>query len=110
LRSPRRGADADGEPAVLAVDQLALAGVDAGADVKAEVKHAFGDLLCASDRSCRTIEGGEKAVARGVVLDAAPATERLTHDCVVVKDQLLPVITELCLLLCGSDDVGEQHP
>src|SRR5205807_4466751 len=74
-----------------------------------EVTHSFGDFLCAANRARRTIEGGEEAVARGVVFHAAPPTERLTHDCVVAKDQLLPVVvTKLDLLLSRSDDVGEQ--
>ena len=62
-------ADAYGDSADLAVDELAFAGVDSGPNADAEVAYPFGDLERAADGSRRPVEAGEEPVAGGVDLN-----------------------------------------
>ena len=84
------GADVDGDPADLAVDQLALAGVQAGADLEAELAHRLGDRAGAADRPGRAVEGGEEAVAGGVDLLAAEPDQLAPDERVVALEQVAP--------------------
>ena len=45
-------ADMRGDPSDLAVDDLALTGMQAGADLEAELAHALGDRVGTADRAC----------------------------------------------------------
>ena len=78
-------------------------------DLDAELAHTSDDLVHASDRSCRSVEGGVEAVPCGVVLDAVPARERIANHRMMREHQLLPTsVTDLGLLLRGADDVRER--
>ena len=74
-------------------------------DLDAELAHTSDDLVHASDRSCRSVEGGVEAVPCGVVLDAVPARERIANHRMMREHQLLPTsVTDLGLLLRGADE------
>src|SRR5439155_3772851 len=64
-------ADVHRDPADLAADELALACVDAGADLETEVPHRVHDLARATHRARRPVERGEKAIAGRLDLVAA---------------------------------------
>lgn len=71
-RASHRGdpsADRHGQPGVLALDDLALAGVDSRADLDVQLAHATRDLDGAWDGAGGAIEGGIEAVARRIVLN-----------------------------------------
>jgi hypothetical protein len=61
----------DRDPVHVAVDQLHLAGVQAGANVEPEVLHRVADRARAVDRARRPVERRERAVA-GELDDCAP--------------------------------------
>jgi hypothetical protein len=50
------GTDRDREPSRLAIDELALACVDASADVDPKVAHALSNIDRASDRTSRAVK------------------------------------------------------
>src|SRR5262245_32053327 len=103
------GPGVDGDPSDLAVDELALARVQPGAYVDAELAHTVDDRLGATDGACRAVERGEEPVAGGVHLAAASACELPTDNRVVALEQLAPTgIAELGHLLRRADDVGEE--
>jgi hypothetical protein len=64
------GADADGDPADLAVDRLDLADVHPGANLEVERADGLDDRLRAPNGAGGTVERREEAVTRGVDLDA----------------------------------------
>src|SRR5579864_8029772 len=100
----------DGDSPDLAVHELALAGVEAGAHLDSEPAHALRDRARAADRPRRAVEAREEAVTGRVELLAAEAGELGTDDPVVVGDELFPpAVAELGCLLRRVDDVGEEH-
>ena len=74
------GADVDGDAADLPVEELALAGVEPGAELDAERLDGLPDRLRAADRARRPVEAREEAVARGVDLAAPVAGEQAADD------------------------------
>ena len=66
----------DSQTARLAVDELALAGVDTRTRVDAETGYLGLNRLCAADCTRRPVEGREEAVPRGVDLGPAIAGQR----------------------------------
>ncbi len=69
-------ADGDCQTARLPVDDLAFADVDAGSRLDAEATDTLGNLMSAVDGARWPHEAGEEAVARRVVLGAAPRLSR----------------------------------
>ena len=107
-RDPR--ADHHREPRDLALVELALAGVDARADVEPELADALDDRLGAADRPRRAVEGREEAVAGRVLLLAAVARQLAADEGVVTLEQLAPgTVAELGRPRVEPDDVGEEH-
>src|SRR6266508_1166828 len=107
-RDPR--SDVHCDPGEVVATQLALAGVDAGADFQADVAGILGDGAGAFDGPSGPVEGGEEAVAGGVHLLAAKASELTADHVVVGVEQLLPApVAESGRLFGRPDDVGEQH-
>ena len=78
--------DVDRDASDLAVDELALPRVEAGANVDSEVAHRLSDLARAADPSRGTVEAREEAVARGVELASAEARKVPADDRVVVAN------------------------
>src|SRR5262245_42486742 len=70
-RHPRP--DRDRDAGDLLVDDLALAGVEPGAELEPQLGHRVPDRARAADRTRRPVEAGEEPVARRVQLDAAVA-------------------------------------
>src|ERR671930_2095198 len=104
------GSDVDGDPARLPAVELALAGMDARADVEAEVAEDAPDRARARDGARRAVEAREDAVACGVDLLPAEPGDLGPHGSVVACDQLAPrAVAELRRPLGRADDVGEQH-
>src|SRR2546427_6518210 len=62
------GAGVDGDAHHLAVDELALAGVQAGAYFESELAHGLADRAGTADCAAGSVERGQKAVADGVDL------------------------------------------
>ena len=80
----------------LVVHELDLASVQAGAHLKAERSDGGADGYRASDRPCRAIERGEKAIASRVDLAAPEAVELGPDDLAVGLQQVTPAgIAEL---------------
>src|SRR4029453_9521236 len=57
-------ADVDGHAADVVADELALAGVQAGAHIDVERSHGVRDRSRTADPARRSVEGGEEAVAQ----------------------------------------------
>ncbi len=107
LRDP--GADVDCDPADLAVHHLALARVQAGAHVEAQVANTLGDRTGAADRARRPVETREEAVAGDVELGAAEANELAADQRVMTLEELPPrAVAELRCFRRRADDVGEE--
>src|SRR5918992_2616583 len=68
------GADVDGDPADVAVEQLAFAGVQAAADAQPQPVELLDDLLRTADGARRAVKGGDEPVAERLYL--APAMPR----------------------------------
>src|SRR3954452_15745022 len=81
------GSNRHGQPRELAVDYLAFTGVHPRADLESELAHAGRDLLSALDRASGPVKRCIEAVARGVVLDAAPPIERCPDEAVMLGYQ-----------------------
>src|SRR6266566_8903100 len=103
-------ADVDRDPADLGVHALALAGVQPGPHLDAEIADALGDRTRAADPAGGPVERGEEAVAGGVELRAAVAPQHPAHRRVVILEQLAPArVSEFYRLGCRANDVGEQN-
>src|SRR5437879_2918869 len=99
----------DGETGRLPIDQFALSCMDSGADLDPQFPHTLGDLERTADGAGGPVKGRVEAVAGSVVLDPVPARQGAPHHSMVVLDQLLPgVVTEGCLLMRRTDDIGKQ--
>src|SRR5207253_11092148 len=107
---PDARADVDGDAADIVADQLAFAGVEAGAYLDPELAHRVASRTGAADRARGPIEGGEKAVAHRLHRAAPVALELPAHERVVAPDQIPPAaVAERGGLPGGLDDVGEHH-
>jgi len=89
-RGGHAGADVHGDAAHVVAPQLALAGVQAGADIEAERAQRPADGQRTAHRACGTVEGREEAVARRVNLPAAEAAQLLAYGGVVPLEQVAP--------------------
>ncbi len=79
--SPSRhaGADVHGDAAVFVSHHFALARMKSGAHVDAELVHCLRDGARTANPACRTIEGGEEPIARGINLAATIVIQLATH-------------------------------
>ena len=103
------GARMHGNPGDLAVRDLAFPGMQARTDGDAQLSDTVDDGAGATDRACRPVEDGEKAVAGGVDLAAAESRQLAPDDRVMTLQQLAPgAIPELERLSRRIDDVREQ--
>src|SRR5688500_10516497 len=84
------GGDVDGETADVSGADVALAGVEAGADLQAEAGELVTDGPGALDGPGGGVEGGQEAVAESLDLLALPAPELLADDGVVLFQQRPP--------------------
>jgi hypothetical protein len=83
-------ADVNSNAPDLAVHELALPGVEAGAHLDGEFAHALPDRASAADRSRGAVEACEESVSGRVELPAAEAGELGTDASVVAGDQPSP--------------------
>ena len=89
--------------------ELALARVQAGADLEAQRRDAVPERGCAADRACGAVEGGEEAVPGRVDLVAAEALELAADGNTVGLEQLAPAaVAEVSGELGRADEVGEE--
>src|SRR6185312_3603533 len=86
------GADMQSDPCDLAVDELALAAVQPGADLEPELGSAGDDRRCAPYRPRGPVEGGEEAVARRVDLPPAEAHELAADERSVALEEPQPLV------------------
>ena len=103
------GSDADGDPADLAIDDLALAGVDPGPDLDAKVA----DTLKLISRAQRIARAGPSKVASSpspaVSFSTPRHSARVPRTRVVALHEVLPgMVTDGCLPFGRPDDVGEH--
>src|SRR5438552_14311226 len=101
--------DVHREAGDLAVDDLYLAGMDAGAHLNAMRLDGFDDRLGAPHRSSRSIERSEEPVTCGVHLRSPVASQQAPDSRMVPLDDLSPtMVTELRVHRGRADDVREQ--
>src|SRR5688572_422366 len=79
-----------GDAAELVADDLALAGMHAGADLDASRARCVAHGGCAADGARGAVEGGEEAVARGINLATAVMLEVLPHERLKTLEELAP--------------------
>lgn len=98
------GADVDGDARHLPVQQLDLAGMQAGTDLEAQRAQGVHDRPRASNRSRRTVKSGKEAVAGRVDLTTVEALQLTTHGDVVLLDDSPPAaVTQFRHLCRGAD-------
>jgi hypothetical protein len=98
------------DPGHLAVHQLALARVQAGAHLQSQLRHGLDDRVRTADGPRRPVEGREEAVSGCVHLRSAEADELAADELVVALEEVAPgAVAERGRLLAGADDVGEEH-
>src|SRR5712691_5368544 len=97
------------DPCDLAVNKLALAGVETRTHVEPQPLDSLGDRAGAADRPRWPVEGGEESVARSVDLRAAGERELAPDQRVVPLEELAPArVPKLDGGGGGIDDVGEE--
>ena len=101
--------------AELVAHDLALAGVETGADPDAEGANGVADGAGAADGAGGAVEGGQEAVARGIELPAAESDDLAANRGVVGLEEIPPgTIPDGRGGRSGAHDVGEengrQHP
>ena len=102
--------DVHGHPRQPVPKQLALAGVDAGAQLDAEPGRGNAQLLGADDRRPRGVERHQEAIAPIGQHPAAGLVDGLIDDLVVALEQLSPPrVTQPRQVLGRADDVGDQQ-
>jgi hypothetical protein len=107
-RQPRARVHRDARD--LAVDQLALARVQAGADLEPEQAHRLDDRAGAPHGRPGRVERREEAVAGRIHLATAEPLELRTHERVVAGQQPRPAaVSQLHGALGRADDIGEEH-
>jgi hypothetical protein len=104
------GADVDGDPADLLVQELTLACMQPGSDLEPQLAEAVADRARTVDGPSRPVEAGEEAVACRVDLPP-PEVAELSADGLVMPLQQLPPgeVAEPGRAGSGADDVGEEH-
>jgi hypothetical protein len=102
-------AGVNGDAGDCVIDALALAGVDAGADLEAEASQGVTDAHGAADGAGRAVEGREEAVAGGAYLSPAVTRDLLADGRVVALEKIAPgAVTERDRSLGRADYVGEE--
>ena len=109
-RANARG-DVDGHAADILADQLTLTCVHANAHLDPELACGGGDLKgTAQSPRWRPLEGHEEAVTDGLHLMAAKAGELLTHQRIVVGEQIAPAtVAQPGGARCRIHDVRKHH-
>ena len=80
----------------LAVDDLALSGVDTGSHLDSEFPHRLDDRARTRDRACGAVEASEESVAGRVDLDTTETEKLAPYGRMVLREQLAPAaIAEL---------------
>ena len=101
--------DVHRHPADAAVRHLHLAHMEAGADLEPDRLHRVDDRLGTADRTRRSVERREEAVASVIDLATPVSGEHRPHDAVMALDELVPgSIAQRDRSLGGSHDVREQ--
>ena len=101
--------DRNGDPGQLPVVPLALAGVEADAELQAQRAHVRNQRARALDRASWAVERGEEAVSGGVDLLSSELRDPPTDDRVMAFEQITPgSVTELRRALGRADDVREE--
>ena len=72
------------------VHHFAFSGVNASANVNAELLDRVGDRQAAANRTRRTIESSQKAVARRIDFPTAVPLKLLTNEQVMLSKKVLP--------------------
>jgi len=84
------GADVHRDPSDLAVQHLALPGVQARPDLQPQFPHGLGDGQSAADRPRRSVETGQEPVAGRIDLPTAETHQLTAHQGVVAPQQFPP--------------------
>ena len=97
-------------PPMSSVEQFALAGVDAGADLDAQCLGVSAQGLGAADGLRRAVERGEVAVAGALHHRAAESFREFGGDLTkALQHRTPPLVARRRGVLRRGDHVGEQH-
>src|SRR5919106_2682415 len=103
-------ADDHGQARRLPIDELALAGMDPGAQLQAQRLRLQDDRPRARDRPGGAVEPREDPVARAVHLGTSVALDLATGALQLPGESLAPPpVAQRCRLLGGCDEVGEEE-
>src|SRR6476661_6844650 len=86
------GPDVDRQPSQLALHHFALAGVNAGPNLDAEISHSRDDRRRAPDGPSWPVERGQEPVAGDVDLSPAEPGQFGTDDGVVTGEEVPPLL------------------
>src|SRR5207249_7954709 len=101
--------DVDGQTDDIAPDQVALARVQAGANLDRERLKCLLDRACAPDSHPWALEGGQESVPQRLDLTPPVVRELRPYKLVVTGQQFAPArVAERGGALRGADDVGEH--
>jgi hypothetical protein len=107
-RDARRRMNGDADR--LAVDDLALAGVEAGTHIQAESMDDLDDLPRTADSAGRPVEPSKEAVPGSIEFLPAVTNERCTNKFVMPREQLTPLsVAELRRTRGRTHDVREHQ-
>ena len=110
-RGDARG-DVDGHAAHVVADDLALAGVQADADLEARAARTASTMASRAAHRVRrrAVEGDEEGVADRLDLAPAEAVELAAHGGLVGAEQVAPARVAQARGVAGrADDVAEDH-
>src|SRR5438105_3122819 len=107
--SPDPRSDVNRNAGEILTTQLALASVNAGAQLDPQRPDLGADRPCTPNRLCGTLEGGEEAVTERLYHPPPVALELCPRDVVMALHQRPPaLVPELRGALGRGDDVGEE--
>jgi hypothetical protein len=99
-----------GDPTELFPDHLTFSSVNARANMDAEFPDRVHNSSSATDRTCRTIERRQEAVAGSVDLSPSVPRELITNKGVMLRKKLFPSsVAEFDQSVRRLDDIREQY-
>jgi hypothetical protein len=99
----------DGDSPDVVAPQFTLAGVQTASYLNAQFRHSFGECRGTSDSAGRSVERGQKSVARVLDFAALEASDFGPGELIVALEHLAPAsVAELCSSSRRVDDVSDS--